>query len=62
MSVAMHLNLFYTRRVQNEGPLYPNSVGSDSAYGKVPLVAAISQADDPAAHELDSLPLALDNA
>jgi hypothetical protein len=62
MSVAMDLYLLDSRRTKQEGSLNADAVGGDSTNGEVSLIAAIAQADNPAANELDSLALTFDNA
>jgi hypothetical protein len=62
MCVTVNFNLLNSRRAKQERSLNANTIGGDTANGEIGLVAAVSQTDDPATHELDTLTLTFDDS
>jgi hypothetical protein len=63
MGMPEHFDLFDTRRMQRKGTLNPNTVRGNPPYGEVGIGATSpTHAHDCAPHQLDSLPVTLDDS
>jgi hypothetical protein len=63
VGVPQHFDLFDTRRVQRKSSLYTNAMRGDPSHGKIGIRAAPpAHAQDGASHQLNPLPIALNDA
>jgi hypothetical protein len=59
---ADNLDFFHSRAFEQEGPLNANAVTGDTADGEVGLVTPTPQTDHDTLEDLNTLPVAFDNA
>jgi len=58
-----YFDLFHTRRVQGKRSLHTNAMGGDSPHSEIRVGAApFAHAHDGTSHQLNSLPVALNDA
>jgi hypothetical protein len=62
MCVPLDNNLINARRVQQEGALHADTVGSSAADGEIGIISTLAHADDRALEFLDALALTLFDA
>jgi hypothetical protein len=63
VGVPQHFDLFDARRVQGEGSLYTDTVSGNTPHSEIRVGAAPSaHAHDGASHQLNPLPVALNDA